>query len=612
MSSKYKEAFDSLGADDDAKRERTERILSAQSLAAESEAKRENARTESRSRRRFFAGKRGVAFITAFAVLVVAAAVAVPVGLSMRESELMKAMNLLKDTFVDMDGIEAFGLWNGSGSSSKTERLSSVARVGMTSLRNGNSTTQGKEATDSPIGSDDVITGEWSDEERYEWETDYDWDPTKAGLLVSIGENGKISEVVYERTNGRGQVRQDVLGNAAMVYVSDSFTYVMYVDDREWGWWQRGNYAQEMCYPSGFHCHHENAQTVVIHNETGKVYALKDVIPQVNELSGATNHTMQVNPYKHDYISICPMYGNGIPQWYNVVYDEQAEKIRYELMLPVDAAKNRGYDLLYFVRSARVDKYGQKYLLENYNAEEFPRVTAGIVELPSYARYENSVVFNKINGMLYGSDRRVYAFDGGKLKVFGEDFRLEAVEAGTEVTFEGIANEFFYYGQGNNEGIVYRLSDGYLYSMFGEVWKVDGDGTLHERGRLDGRFPRYADDGWMMGGEIIAFVDTEQVEKYSINGKIVHIRFESTNGTPKAIVSHIIDASELSVQPNNRTVVEQNERPLTSERGNTEYFLISVKNGEPKVNHFASGYSGSGGGIRLTKPITEPLLVSEE
>ena len=61
MSSKYKEAFDSLGADDDAKRERTERILSAQSLAAESEAKRENARTESRSRR-LYAAKYWVLF----------------------------------------------------------------------------------------------------------------------------------------------------------------------------------------------------------------------------------------------------------------------------------------------------------------------------------------------------------------------------------------------------------------------------------------------------------------------------------------------------------------------------------------------------------------------
>lgn len=606
MNSEYKQAFDSLKSDDDTKRERTSRILSARNSGAERESTRERKPSAVKPRKRFFAGRRGVAIITAIAVIVVAVAIAVPVSLG--EKGMLKAMSLLKNTFVDMDGVEAFGVWNGSGSSSKSDRLSSVVKVGMSSLRNGEATPQ--DDTDSPTESGDVITGETSDEERYEWETDYDWDPTKAGLLVSIDSNGKIKEVVYERTNGRGQVRQDVLGNVAMVYVSDSFTYVMYVDDSEWDWWQRYNYAQEMQYPNGFHCHHESMQTVVIHNETGKVYALKDVIPQVNELSGATNYTMQVHPYKNDFISICPMYGNGIPQWYTVVYDEQTEKLRYELMLPVDVAKNRGYDLLYFVRAARKDKYGQQYLLENYNSRDNPRVTAGTVDLPSYARYGNSVVFNKANGMMFGSDERVYAFDGGKLKVFGENFELSPVEAGTEVTFEGIANEFFYYGQGNNEGIVYRLSGGYLYSMFGEVWKVDDDGTMHEQGRLSGSFPLYADDGWMLGGEIIAFVDTEQIEKYSINGKIVRIRFENSDGEPRAVVKHIINASELSVQPNNRTVVEQNERPLTSERGETKYFIITVKDGEPHVNYFAFG--GSGGGISLTKPITEPLLVSEE
>ena len=135
----------------------------------------------------------------------------------------------------------------------------------------------------------------------YDWESDYDWDPTKANVLISINEDGKVKEVVYERTNDRGQVRQDVLGNAAAVYVSNSFTYVMYVNDSEWDFWKRINFAQEMRTFNGFHCHHERMQTIVIHNETGKVFALNDLFSQVNENSGKKYHTMQVDPFREDF-----------------------------------------------------------------------------------------------------------------------------------------------------------------------------------------------------------------------------------------------------------------------------------------------------------------------
>ena len=76
------------------------------------------------------------------------------------------------------------------------------------------------------------------DDAAEDWDDDlYDWDPTRANVLISIGENGKINEMVYERANGRGQVRRSKLGNAAMVYVSDGSTYVMYVDDEDWDRW---------------------------------------------------------------------------------------------------------------------------------------------------------------------------------------------------------------------------------------------------------------------------------------------------------------------------------------------------------------------------------------
>lgn len=611
MSSKYTEAFDSLKSNDETKRERTERILAAQSAATQEKTARTDTLSAAKTRRRFFAGKRGVALLTTIAVFVASIAVSVPLGISIyNKNGLLNAMAQLKNTFVDMDGIAAFGVWNAPDSSSKSRGISNVSYVKSSSPSAADDfvTTGETGAADIPAEKNDVSDGDWSDDERYDWESDYDWDPTKANVLIAINEDGTIKEVVYERTNGRGIVRQDVLGNAAMVYVSEGFTYVMYVNDSEWDFWQSINFAQEMVTPNGFHCHHESMQTVVIHNATGKVFALKDLIPQVNELSGAMNHTMQVHPFNDDFLSVQPMYGNRIPQWYTVIYDEQTEKIRYELMLPPDSDALKSYNYLYYVRAARRDKYGQQYLLEGYNNYEIPRITEGIVNLPSYTRYGNSLVFSTQNGMMLGTDKRMYVFDEGKIKVFGENFELQAIEPDIEVAFEGMANDFFDYGRSGNEGIAYKLSGGYLYSMFGEVWKVDDDGTLHSRERLTGSFPRFADDGYLIGGEIIAYVDTMLTEdgKASINGRMVKIDFECTDDTPQTIATHIINAPELIVS-HHRIVILQCERPYSMHRGSTKYFLLTVRNGSPYVDYFGYGYDGGING--LTRPITEPLIL---
>lgn len=606
--SKYTEAFDSLKSDEKTKRDRTERILYSQSEYAECEDVRAGSASIAKVRKNIFSGRRGVAIITAIVVFFVAVAVAVPVGIKFHNEGVFDVISKLKNTYVDMDGIAAFGVWNAPDNATGSSAYISDLCYVKTSSADGENT-DGSEDSDG----DDIITGDWSDEDRYEWESDYDWDPSKANVLISIGEDGKLSEVVYERTNGRGQVRQDVLGNAAMVYVSDSFTYVMYVSDEEWKFWQDAKFAQEMIMPNGFACHHESAQTVVIHNATGKVFALNDIFPQVNELSGATNYTLQAEPFKRDLLCIRPMYGNLIPQWYNVIYDEKLGKIRYELVLPPDCEALQHYSLGYNVRAVHRDIYGQQYLLEGCGYEgidyESSRVTAGLVELPSYKRYGNSVTFSVCNGMMFGTDHRMYVFDEGKLKVFGEDFRLYPVEEGTEVAFEGVADEFDGRLNRVKDSVCYKLENGYLYSMFGEVWKVDEDGTLHSLGTLEGSFPRYADDGYLIGGELIAFVDTELTDdgRASMNGRMVRISFDGSSWIPKAEITHIIDASEISMH-NNRMVVEQNENPYTSYRGNTKYFLITVADGKPVAEYFAYGYNGGVKG--LTKPITEPLILS--
>ena len=655
MSSKYTEAFDSLRSDDDTKSDRAKRVLSSHSAGAEQRAEQQGATSIAKVRRHVFAGKRGVALITAIAVFVAAVAIAVPIGISIHNSGgLLSAMSLLEDTYVDMNGVTAFGVWNAPESAPTSAKptsayISDVSYIHTSSYSadenesgradgldceneaDDNTTNDTITPTDTSTNDnandnkgdnkgdntddeqDSVISGDWSDEDRYEWESDYDWDPTKANVLIAIDEDGNISEVVYERTNGRGQVRQDVLGNATAVYVSNGFTYVMYVNDDVWEYRKNSNLVYQTFNATGFGCHHEREQTVVIHNETGKVFALKDIIPQVNELSGATNYTMIVDPFKNDLLCVIPMYGNLIPQWFNVIYDEKVQKIRYEFILPPDSDVVKSYSLGYHVRAVRRDKYGQHYLLEG-NAYEGvaynpPRVSAGIVNLPSYACYDNALVFSTPNGMMLGTDGRMYAFDDGKLKVFGENFELLPVEAGTKVAFEGVADDFEIRFHQVNDSISYKLEGGYLYSMFGEVWKVDDDGTMHARDRLEGSFPRFADDGYLMGGEIIAFVDTELTDdgKGSMNGRMVQISFESTSGSPCAVITHILDASEISVN-HYRMVFQQNERPNLSARGETKYFLLTVQDGKVNVEYFAYGYDANVLGI--TNPTTEPVVMS--
>lgn len=609
MSSKYKDMFDSLKSDENTKRERAGKILSMQDADNGEITVQTGGGSAAKLCRNFFAGKRGIAILTAIFVFI-AAAISIPTIIGLNGGGLLKAMSMLKDTYVDMDGVAAFGVWNAPDSSSETARISNVSYVNAAYASDKNVQT----ALATLSKNDGTAIEDWSDDERYDWESDYDWDPTKSNVLISIGSDGNVSEVVYERTNGRGQVRQDILGNAAMVYVSNGFTFVMYVDDAEWQIWTDYNFAQEMRGSSGFHCHHERMQTVVIHNETGKVFALKDVIPQVNELSGATNHTMQVHPFKDDFIYVRPMYGNYIPQWYNVIYDEQLEKIRYELILPPDSDAVKSYSLGYNVRAVRRDKYGQQYLLEGCGYEgiqyEPPRVSAGIVNIPPLKRYGNAVTLSVTNGVMLGNDGRMYAFDKNQLKVFGKNFELSPVEPDTEVNFEGIADDFEGRYGSVNDGIIYSLKDGYLYSMFGEIWKVTEGGYLQEYGDIQGSFPRFSDDAYLLGGEIIAFVNTTLTPdgRESKNGEIVRITFDNLNGEPNATFAHIIDASVISVR-NKRMVIIQNELPWTYEFGFSKYFLITVRDGKPNAEHFANGYNG--GITNLIKPITEPLDLTD-
>lgn len=596
MDSKYKKAFDSLNVNDEKKRERSHKILS---YIEDSQRKGGAKLNETKFKRPFFKSRRGIALVTAVAVVMCAVGVSVPLILG---NNLEYAINALTKTYVDMEGVTAFGVWNAPDETSKEAYISDV------SLVNSNASVNKREKSTVADSDGGVSTGEWSDDERYEWESDFDWDPTKSNVLIALNEEGAISEVVYERINGRGQIRQDTLGNVAAVYVSKGFTYVMYVNDQEWEFWKEINFAQEMRLFSGFHCHHELKQTVVIHNETGKVFALKDLIPQVNEQSGAINYTMQIQATREDFLYVRPMYGNGIPQWYEVVYDQATQKLRYEEVISSELSKELTISRTYNVRAVRRDNYGQKYVLvdtDRTNTFSHPRISPTLADLPICARFGNSLLFKKANGIMFGTDGRAYTIEYNKLKVFDENFELKPVEKNLTVVLEGIADEFWYEG----DGIEYKLDKGYLYSISGDVWKVGENAFLEKLETLQGSFPRFADDAYVVGDKIIAIVDGDE---YAYNhlgktlcGTVVELNFTSENGQPQAIITPIMEASNMSFS-NRRLIAAQDEHPY-SKKGFSKYYLITVTDGVVSAEYF--GYGKDGGMRGLTKPITEPLKI---
>lgn len=520
-------------------------------------------------------------------VTAVTAAVAVPIIVMNSAKSMDYFVSQINGSCIDMKGVAGFGIGNTPTKDGKTK---------MKMMRYLDNNNEGEGDTSS-----------WTDEQRelYDWESDYDWDPDKANVLFTLDENGKVSEVIYERTNGRGQVRQDRIGNAAAMFVSKTFTYVMYVNDDEWNFYKEIDYAQELRQPSGFHVSHNYRQTIVIHNKTGKIFALKDLLTKLSEVTGAKNYTTQADPTRDDFIHISPAYGNleqMTPRWFKVKYDEELEKVTYEYIIPEGTNFKR-------CNAAKEDKYNQLYILaddEGYDQTQRLNKTLEIVELNNFAIYGNALITRKTNSVFYGNDNRVYAIQDGKLKVFGEHFMLYPVEPETVVNFEGLANEFY---AGLNDtgwlnGSCFHYEEGYLYSSFGEVWQVDTDGTLTQLDDLEGSFARWTNDAFMIGGQIIAFVDTEDDYHYSVRGRMVHLNFSLKEGVPNCEAKHIINTT-IYHSYGHRLVAEQDENNEAYQGTYSKYYLITVLNDVPCAQYIA--YGANGGMLGVAGTISEPI-----
>ena len=524
-------------------------------------------------------------------VTAVTAAVAIPV-LLIKAFNLESMINKLNGSYVDMNGVMGFGIGNAPDESGKI-RVKNIQYLNNSS--------------------DNTSSTSWTDEERerYDWESDYDWDPEKANVIFTFDEDGKVDEVIYERTNGRGQVRQDRLGNAAAMYVAKDFTYVMYVNDSEWAFWKDINYAQEIVGGSGFHIHHEEMQSIAIHNETGKVFALKDILKQVDKYSGVKNYTVQLDPTKDGFIHLEPLYGQYLyqmtPQWYEVIFDAENETLSYKNVLPEGCDYKRPH-------VAKRDKYNQIFILaddEGYDQTVRLKEDKGSVSFPNHTIIDNTLLMSRTNGVLFGNDKRAYVFDDNKLKVFGENFSLSPIEPETVVNFEGLANEFYsaLNDTGWLNGSCFHYEEGYLYSAFGEVWQVDEDGSLTKLDNLVGNFARYTNDAFMIGGEIVAFVNTTDYLHYSVDGEIVHLNFSLNDGVPSYTAKHIINSTEYWSKGHRVVVLQDKNGGYGFNRGATKYFLLTAKDGEVEAQYIA--YGDHGGMLGVAGTISEPIDFSD-
>ena len=503
-----------------------------------------------------------------FTAAAVTCAVAIPlINIYLKNTMLERYVDKLSDTYVDMSNVSAFALWNSSFS--KTSSKGS-----------------GKLSSISPINDSYKLMSPLKDDQK-DWAKDYDGDPTKDNVLVSVDGEGKIKEVVYEQTNGKGVIRQTNLGYATRVYSTDNFTFVQY----ESFYW--GDYQSQICAihqlmsPQNFQCNHEDCQTIVIHNKTGKVFAVKNVIPHVNMMTGVNNYTISGKPYKNDYYCLRSMYTTSDTNiWFKVKYDEE-KGISFNDVLEDTFDDYPVWDKYCASSCVNEDKYGQVYVLGLSNKQR--KVTKGIVNLSDYEIKYGKFFFNKENQIMYGSDNRMYAFVNDKLNVFKENYTLEPIEQNVKITMVGLyVKESHTLGI---NGIPYIYDNGLLFSAFGESWKVETDGTLTNKTQLDGLYPKYAENVIATEGILIAMVNCKDrgSENKDIEGELIQISFNNENGEPTVSQQKLKDKIHYLDTSFQHIVVHE----IPNYKGNYDnvtwnYYLVEIENGTAKLSLFST------------------------
>ncbi|MCL2375583.1 MAG: hypothetical protein FWC82_03580, partial [Firmicutes bacterium] len=170
----------------------------------------------------FFNTRKGIAVFTASILFILAIGVGLPLGLY--STDFVRTMRSLRNTLVDMDGVVGFGIMQlGSGEDSTPI----VRGMSFGAIDGVEGSGQGKAVAVSGIM---AANGDWEwtrdETDINDWSGLDDWNPEDAQVLITIDDYGDIEEVVYQRIDGRGTVRQARLGVVISIYVGTEFTFV--------------------------------------------------------------------------------------------------------------------------------------------------------------------------------------------------------------------------------------------------------------------------------------------------------------------------------------------------------------------------------------------------
>ncbi|MBQ4255511.1 MAG: hypothetical protein II721_05960, partial [Bacilli bacterium] len=119
------------------------------------------------------------------------------------------------------------------------------------------------------------------------------------------------------------------------------------------------------------------------------------------------------------------------------------------------------------------------------------------------------------------------------------------------------------------------------------------------------KIAKYTNDTFMLGGEIVAFVEGKDYLHFTVDGKLVQMTFSIDNGVPTAKQELIMHASEISNYGHRIVALDDEMGGYGFPRGYTKYYLLTVKDESVKAQYIAFG--DNGGMIGAAGTISEPI-----
>lgn len=220
MSDKYTEAFDSLTSDEDTKRKRTERILSAQSANADEITVQTGTASAAKVRRHIFSGKRGVALIMAAVMLISVLFLGLFFWLNNKSHynniyDLMKNVQMINEDFI------GFSLSSVKNKNAKQKNKAAISNVAYAETGSDNTDTNGLVAITEDFETEEVCFKKANSAEEI---TNEDINQFGAITQFFVMNNLLFIEITEHEALNTNEVEENsyfTLGNGCAVFVVD-------------------------------------------------------------------------------------------------------------------------------------------------------------------------------------------------------------------------------------------------------------------------------------------------------------------------------------------------------------------------------------------------------